>query len=400
MLQAIGWIVYARLFVRRIIRPNAASSFMFAYGTALMVLLEVGSGASWHVLALPMTCTIFSCMVAALCLRRGATEPVDGVEAIAFSADVWLTIFWGAIAFGYGDIGPYAAGFVVAGNITTLTAFFPVLRSTLLTPEREQPAPWCIWTLAYIALTVTTILADQGQHPELLIYPTLNAFLHGTIALLALHGKPRRSDWVDKARTIYIGHSRIHGAGMFAGQHFAPGDVLWQLSGKVIFGAITEDGPNYIGLGPDVWIDPISPLDHINHHCTPNAAFGAHRQLRALRIIHPGEEITLDYSTTEADPNWWMKCECQSADCRRVLYAIQRSFADHAAPPMASPLMQLVWRKRHDRYKIEGYQPIASQSLPELPEPLSARTTPSPRRRSSWYHRKASQSTTRVRNQK
>ncbi len=400
MLQAIGWIVYSRLFLKRIIRPNAASSFMFAYGTALMVLLEAGSGASWHVLALPVTCTVFSCLVAALCLRRGATEPVDGIEAIAFSADVWLTVLWAAIAFGYGDITPYAAGFVVAGNVTTLTAFFPVLRSTYLTPEREQPAPWCVWTLAYTALTITTILADRGQHPELLLYPALNAFLHGSVALLAFRGKPRRGDWVDATRKIYIGHSRIHGEGMFAGKHFEPGDLLCQLSGKAVFGAVTEDGPNYIGLGPDVWIDPIAPLDRINHHCTPNAAFGAHRKLRALRIIHPGEEITLDYSTTEADPDWWMQCACQSPDCRHVLYAIQRSFADQAAPPMASPLMQLVWRKRHEYYKTDPQHANALSRLPELPESSPPRIAPSLRRRSSWHLRPASQPTTRIRHQK
>ena len=38
-LQALGYLLYARLFLKKMIRPNAASSFMFAYGTALLVLL-------------------------------------------------------------------------------------------------------------------------------------------------------------------------------------------------------------------------------------------------------------------------------------------------------------------------------------------------------------------------
>ena len=106
LLQALGYVLYARLFLKKVIRPNAASSFMFAYGTALLVLLEYGDGASWPMLALPATCAFMSVVIALLCLRKGATEPVDKVEATAFSADVWLTVLWAAIAFGYGSIAP------------------------------------------------------------------------------------------------------------------------------------------------------------------------------------------------------------------------------------------------------------------------------------------------------
>lgn len=346
LLQALGYVLYARLFLKKAIRPNAASSFMFAYGTALLVLLEYSDGATWPVLALPATCAALSVGIALLCLRKRATDPVDRVEATAFSADVWLTIFWAAIAFGYGSISPFSAGFLLAGNVTTLTAFFPVLRSTWRTPEREQPGPWLVWTAAYSLLAVVTFLADQGRHPALLAYPLLSMVLHGSVAVMALRGRVGLSRWVDAARTIYIGRSPIHGEGMIAGRRFEAGDVVWKLTGQPVFGAVTESGPNYIGLGPDVWIDPDLPLDHINHHCEPNAAFGPRRQLLALRPIEPHEEVTIDYSTTEADSAWAMRCSCGAAGCRKMLYAIQHSFAHAPAPPQASPLMQLVWQHR------------------------------------------------------
>ena len=132
---------------------------------------------------------------------------------------------------------------------------------------------------------------------------------------------------------------------MIAGRRFDAGEMVWRLTGKPVFGAVTESGPNYIGLGPNVWIDPDLPLDHINHHCEPNAAFGPRRQLLALRPIEAHEEITIDYSTTEADPRWSMPCSCGAAGCRKMLYAIQHSFGQAPAPPQASPLMQLVWRQ-------------------------------------------------------
>ncbi|WP_395612647.1 SET domain-containing protein [Allosphingosinicella sp.] len=363
-LQALGYILYARLFLKKQIRPNAASSFMFAYGTALLVLLEASDGASWPVLALPATCAFMSIFIAMLCLRKGATEKVDRVEATAFSADVWLTALWAAIAFGYGDISPYSAGFLLAGNVTTLTAFFPVLRSTWKTPEREQPLPWLVWTSAYSVLAVVTFLADRGQHPALMVYPVLSAMLHGSVALMSLRGSARVLRWVDAARSIYIGESPIHGRGMIAGRRFEPGEPVWTLTGKPIFGAVTESGPNYIGLGPDVWIDPDLPLDHINHHCTPNAAFGPRRQLLALRPIEAHEEVTIDYSTTECDAAWAMRCGCGAEACRGMLYSIQYSFAQQDEAPAASPLMQLVWRRRHAA--------AAASAFPQLPLPAEA----------------------------
>lgn len=367
-LQALGYILYVRLFLGKAIRPNAASSFMFAYGTALLVLLEYSDGASWPVLALPATCAALSVGVALLCLRRGATDGVDKVEATAFSADVWLTLLWAGIAFGYGNISPFSAGFLLAGNVTTLTAFFPVLRSTWRTPEREQPLPWLVWTAAYSLLAVVTFLSDRGQHPALLVYPLLSMALHGAVALMAVRARAGRvARWVDAARSIYIGKSPIHGFGMIAGRRFETGQPIWKLTGTPVFGAVTESGPNYIGLGPDVWIDPDLPLDHINHHCAPNAAFGPRRRLIALRPIEAHEEVTIDYSTTEADPAWTMACSCGAANCRTMLYAIQRSFADRPEPPVASPLMQLIWRRRRI--------PMVS-AFPQLPAPAAPRAQP------------------------
>jgi SET domain len=375
LLQAVGYILYARLFLKKVIRPNAASSFMFAYGTGLLVLLEYSDGASWPVLGLPATCACLSVGIALLCLRKRATDPVDRVEAIAFSADVWLTLLWAAIAFGYGNISPFSAGFLLAGNVTTLTAFFPVLRSTWRTPERERPEPWLVWTAAYSLLSVVTLLADQGRHPALLAYPLLSVALHGSVAMMSLRASVGLRQWVDAAKSIYIGRSPIHGKGMIAGRAFEPGERIWTLTGNMIFGAVTESGPNYIGIGPDVWIDPDKPLDHINHHCAPNAAFGPRRQLLALRPIEPHEEVTIDYSTTEADPAWTMGCDCGAAECRHQLFAIQRSFEDRPHAPHASPLMQLVWQ--HRRAPALAPMPALPVAAPRFePAPAFGRRQP------------------------
>ncbi len=54
--------------------------------------------------------------------------------------------------------------------------------------------------------------------------------------------------------------------------------------------------------------------------------------------------MTLDYSTTEVDPEWRMSCGCGADTCRQELRAIQIAFANQIFPPPAAPGMQAVWR--------------------------------------------------------
>ena len=190
-LQALGYPLYARLFMKKVIRPNAASSFMFAYGTALLVLLEYSDGASWPLLALPATCAALSIGIALLCLRKGATDPVDQVEAMAFSADVWLTVLWAAIAFGYGDhlaLSPPASSSPATSPRSPLSS-----RCSARPGGRRSvssPRPGWYGRRPIRSFAVVTLLADQGRHPALLVYPLLSVALHGSVAVLALRGAP------------------------------------------------------------------------------------------------------------------------------------------------------------------------------------------------------------------
>ncbi len=359
VLQALAYAAYIRIFLKASIRPNAASWAMFGYGTALLVFLEAINGASWDILLLPGTCATMSIVVALLCFRKGATDPVDSFEKRVFLADVILTLAYVGAAFSVGRSGGMSLAFLVAGNVTTLTSFIPIVRSTWRNPDREHAAPWIMWATAYLMLFVGTLWSDLGEHPQLLIYPTISVVLHAAIAVLSLEQRRTSKTYVDASRSIYIASSAVEGKGMFAGIPFDAGQQICVLRGDLKRGPVpSEQGPNWIGIGPGQWIDPQLPLDHINHSCIPNAAFGRKRSLRALRDIGVGEEITMDYSTTETDPDWTMACDCRQTGCRRGLHAIQISFADSLEAPPASPLMQLVWR---NRVEVPSATPVFSQ---------------------------------------
>jgi SET domain len=343
VLQVAGYAIYIRNFQRDAIKPNAASFLMFAYGTSFLAFLEWKSGASLALLALPFTCAALGTVVALMCLRAGATEPIDRFEARAFWTDIWLTIFYMSLALGLGDAEAFIVPFLIVTNLSAIVCFVPILRSTWQMPERELPGPWIVWTAAYAMLAFVTIFSDGLSNPVLLLYPLLNVVLHLAMLLMTLRKPITRAAYGLSQSGLRIAKSDINGFGLFTSSGFAARDTVCQLRGP-LKRRPSRSLPNWIGIGPGLWIDPNLPLQHINHSCAPNTAFGRNRKLYALRDITANEEITLDYSTTEADPKWSMACSCQSANCRKTLFAIQYSFSGDSPPP-ASPLMQRIWYK-------------------------------------------------------
>ena len=53
--------------------------------------------------------------------------------------------------------------------------------------RKESPLPWVVWAIAYIALAAATF-TKEGLWTELMIYPVLNAILHGRVVWLARMG--------------------------------------------------------------------------------------------------------------------------------------------------------------------------------------------------------------------
>ncbi|MGH7301098.1 MAG: SET domain-containing protein [Candidatus Rokuibacteriota bacterium] len=54
---------------------------------------------------------------------------------------------------------------------------------------------------------------------------------------------------------------------------------------------------------------------YTNHSCDPNLAIQGQIVLVAMRDIAPGEELTIDWATTD-DGDHEMQCRCGSAHCR------------------------------------------------------------------------------------
>jgi len=127
----------------------------------------------------------------------------------------------------------------------------------------------------------------------------------------------------------YIGKSKLHGKGIFASKNIRKGEIIFNIKGKKINFLISDKqrakiaGFNWIGVGKNSWIDPVGLGLYYNHSCEPNSAIKGRVQVIAIRNIKKDEEITSDYSLTETDIFWHIKCTCGSKNCRKVVNSIQ-----------------------------------------------------------------------------
>jgi hypothetical protein len=118
---------------------------------------------------------------------------------------------WGITQFGWFEEGQRekaALFFLLLSNLSTLPGFAPIIKETFKHPEHEHWLPWTIWTIAYMLLFWVVLTKADVPHPTswnittwsgeymawlgLLLYPAMNAPLHGIVAILALPSRQKK----------------------------------------------------------------------------------------------------------------------------------------------------------------------------------------------------------------
>ena len=88
------------------------------------------------------------------------------------------------------------------------------------------------------------------------------------------------------------------------------------------------------------------PWRFLNHACAPNASLHG-RDLRALRAIDEGEEITFDYLTTEFEMATPFRCACGASSCQGEIRGFRHLSAEQRAryvPRTAAHVLALARR--------------------------------------------------------
>lgn len=123
--------------------------------------------------------------------------------------------------------------------------------------------------------------------------------------------------------------SPIHGTGLFAKHAIARGEIAAVKGGHVLTAAQWKDlepalGPAEIQISEDLVIAPVDRAErdgsmlYTNHSCDPNLAIQGQIVLVAMRDVTAGEELTIDWATTD-DGDYEMQCRCASPRCRGTI---------------------------------------------------------------------------------
>jgi hypothetical protein len=160
-----------------------------------------------------------------------------------------------------------------------------------------------------------------------------------------------------KSANLEVKSSDIAGKGLFATKSFNRGQIVARISGKkvkLLSKTKTESMsiPTWFGLGRYTWLDPANTIfQYLNHSCDPNTAITGTKTIVAIKPIKPGEEINIDYSMTDADPLWEMRCNCRSTKCRHLIKAITSLPTDvvKSHMPYIPRYFQRIYLKHHIR---------------------------------------------------
>jgi SET domain-containing protein len=108
---------------------------------------------------------------------------------------------------------------------------------------------------------------------------------------------------------IQVINTTTNGSGVFAYRAFQPDEFIEFFAGFEI-----DHPPRYSVYLDGCHIEPTNGLKYLNHSCAPNGHFKS-RDLVALTVIEPGEEITINYKTTEERLVCPFECQCGSPNC-------------------------------------------------------------------------------------
>jgi uncharacterized protein len=134
------------------------------------------------------------------------------------------------------------------------------------------------------------------------------------------------SDLTYRSPKTEVRPSPIHGTGLFAAHPIATGEIVAVKGGHVLTRAQWTAleptlGAADIQIAEDLFIAPTrshhrhGSMLYTNHSCDPNLAIQGQIVLVAMRDIAAGEELTIDWATTD-DGDYELACRCGSPRCR------------------------------------------------------------------------------------
>ncbi|GAA4779830.1 hypothetical protein GCM10023219_29690 [Stakelama sediminis] len=210
-------------------------------------------------------------------------------------------------------------------------SFWPTWQSAMEDRTRETSPAWGWWTIGDLATLLVALRASRHDIADL-AYIVVEISCHAGVWLMI--GLATINPWrslrrggMDTGWRFRVGDTHL-GKAVFATHRFAEGAILMPFTGRRFHAdrvpsLMRGQQDRFVQVGAQEYMGPSGGYDDlVNHSCDPNAGLRFTDKgvlLIALRDIAAGDEITWDYSTTLAENNWHMICQCRSEQCRRVI---------------------------------------------------------------------------------
>lgn len=324
--------LYATGIKRQLVQPNRISWLIWtasgAAEAATYAAVNQGVPQSWVFAVSAVACAI---LTIAIWSRSSWDNPTPG-ELTCMAACLAALILWLAFRQAF-----WAHLLLVAA---VPVSFWPTWQSIAQDRARERSPAWGLWTLGDLAtLLVAMRTGDQrvGEYAYVFVELLCHAsvwFLIGLATINPLRSLGFRNGrfyvvdaYRPAARLFSIGETHL-GKAVYAAEGFAEGQPIVRFTGRRVRAdkvpsLMRGSSDRFVQVTPEHYMGPSGRIDDlINHSCVPNAGLRFTSDglwLVAIRSIAAGEEIAWDYSTTLAESNWHMICQCRSAQCRRVI---------------------------------------------------------------------------------
>ena len=147
---------------------------------------------------------------------------------------------------------------------------------------------------------------------------------------------------------VQVGRSEVAGRGLFASADLAAGTVVSRLGGRLVdtaalrrFRATSTSYVDSVVVDDDLHLvlAPGSDNRFANHACDPNLGWVDAYSLATLVDVPAGAELLHDYAMSVGDPDFVLRCHCQSYRCRQMVEGtdwripqLQRRYAGHWTP--------------------------------------------------------------------
>jgi hypothetical protein len=327
-----GYATYLAGLRRNLVEPNRASWLIWSAATAVeastYAAINPDGLQRWVFLVAAVACIAITVAL----WRRSAWSLPTRTETLCIGASLVALAIWAMFRDAF-----WAHMLVVAA---VPISFWPTWASVAADRRRERSPAWGLWAvgdLATLLVAARTPGSPVGEYAYILIELLCHASVWFMIGLATINPirslgfRQGRFYVLDVMRTptnlFKVGDNHL-GKAVFAAQAFEEDDRLIEFTGRRFRAArvpslMRGQSDRFVQVTPEHYMGPSGRIDDlVNHSCAPTAGLRFADSgvfLVALRPIAAGEEISWDYSTTLAESNWHMICQCRSPECRRVI---------------------------------------------------------------------------------